>query len=67
MRLDLTGAHQHHHRDHLIHLVVQLEQVQFGDATDMEELPRGDWWIFPPSYCDTIYHRMHLEVAIAWF
>ena len=31
--LDVTGAHQHHHRDHLIHLVVHLEQVEFGDAT----------------------------------
>ena len=37
VRLDVTGAHQHHHRDHLIHIVVHLEQVEFGDATDMEE------------------------------
>ena len=31
MRLDVTGAHQHHHLDNLIHLVVHLEQVEFGD------------------------------------
>ena len=49
MRLDVTGAHQHHHLDNLIHLVVHLEQAEFGDATGMEELARGDWWIFPPS------------------
>ena len=29
--LDLTGAHQHHQLDHLIHLVAHLEQVEFGD------------------------------------
>ena len=63
----MTGARQHHHLDHLDHLVVHLEQVQFGDATVMEELPRGDWWIFPPSYYDTIHHMMHLEVALARF
>ena len=27
VRLDVTGAHQHHQLDHLIHLVVHLEQV----------------------------------------
>jgi len=67
VRLDVTGTHQHHQLDHLIHLVVHLEQVEFGDATGMEELPRGDWWIFSPSYYDTIHRMMHPEVAIAWF
>ena len=67
VRLDVTGAHQHHQLDHLIHLVAHLEQVEFGDATGIEELPRGDWWIFSPSYYDRIHRMMHLEVAIAWF
>jgi len=31
VRLDVTGAHQHHQLDHLIHLVAHLEQVEFGD------------------------------------
>ena len=44
----MTGAHQHNHLDNLIHLVVHLEQVQFGDATDMEELPQEDRWLLPP-------------------
>ena len=38
VRLDVTGAHQHHQLDHLIHLVAHLEQVEFGDAAGMEEL-----------------------------
>ena len=67
MRLDVTGAHWHHQLDHLIHLVVHLEQVEFGDATGIEELPRGDWWIFSPSYYHRIHRMMHPEVAIAWF
>ena len=67
MRLDVTGAHQHHHLDHLDHLVVHLHQAGFGDATVMEELPRGDWWICPPSYCHTIAHLMRFEVSIAQF
>ena len=62
VRLDVTGVHPHHHLAHLFHLVVHLHQAGFGDATGMEELPRGDWWIFPPSYYDTIHHMMHLEV-----
>ena len=35
--------------------------------TDMEELPRGAWWICPPSYCHTINHLMRFEVSIAQF
>ena len=67
VRLDVTGARQHHQLDHLDHLEVHLHQAGFGDATDMEELPRGDWWIFPPYYYDTTHHMMHLEVALARF
>ena len=48
-RLACTGAHQHRHLDHLLILVAPLEQVDFGDATGMEALPRGDWWIFHHS------------------
>ena len=33
-----TGAHRHHHLAHLVHLVVPLEQVEFGAVTNMEEL-----------------------------
>ena len=33
-----TGAHQHHHLDHLIILVAPLEQADFGAVTDMEAL-----------------------------
>ena len=43
-----TGAHRHHHLDHLVHLVVPLEQVDFGDATGMEELAAEDRWLLPP-------------------
>ena len=67
VRLDVTGAHWHHHLAHLVHLVVHLEQVEFGDAAGVEELPRGDWWIFSPSYYDTTHRPMHLEVGITWF
>ena len=62
-----TGAHRHHHHDRLAHLVVHLDQADFGDATGMVELPRGDWWIFSPSYYDTTHRPMHLEVGITWF
>ena len=67
MRLDVTGAHWHHHLAHLVHLVVHLEQVEFGDATGMKELPRGDWWIFSPFCHHTINCIAHPEVCIAWF
>ena len=43
-----TGAHRHHHLDHLAHLVVPLDQVDFGDATSMEELMAEDRWLLPP-------------------
>ena len=44
MRLDLAGAHQHHL---LVHLVIHLEQVEFGDATGMEALTAEDRWLLP--------------------
>ena len=34
MWLDLTGAHRHHPLDHLVHLVVRLEQVDFWRLCD---------------------------------
>ena len=48
MWLDLTGAHQHHPLGYLVHLVVRLEQEDFGDATDMEALTAEDRWLLPP-------------------
>ena len=33
----------------------------------MEELPRGDWWIFSPSYYDTIHHILLPDVALTRF
>lgn len=40
MWLDLTGALRHHPLNHLVHLVVHLDQAQvdFGDAMDMVAL-----------------------------
>jgi hypothetical protein len=35
--------------------------------TDMEELPHGNWWIFPPPYRHTINYRLHLDMPIALF
>ena len=37
-RSGFTGAHRHHHLAHLVHLVVPLEQVEFGAVTNMEAL-----------------------------
>jgi len=47
-RLAFTGAHQHHHLDHLIIIVTPLEQVDFCDATGMEALTAEDRWLLPP-------------------
>ena len=66
-RLAFTGAHQHHHLDHLIILVAPLELSGFGDAAGMEALPRGDWWIFSPFCHDTINCMKHPEVPIVVF
>ena len=41
-----TSAHRHHHLDRLVHLVVSLEQTDFGDATSMEELTVEARWLF---------------------
>ena len=48
VRLDVTGAHRHHHTHHLDHLFVHLEQADFGDATGMEALTAKDRWLLPP-------------------
>ena len=68
MRLGVTGVYPHHHLALLVHLVVHLDQADFGDATGMEELPRDDWWIFSPFCHHTLNRMMHPEVHIAlWF
>ena len=36
--LGLTGAHRHHNLGILVHLVVHLDQVEFGDVTNTEAL-----------------------------
>ena len=39
-----TGAYQHHHVDHLAHLVVPLEQVDFGVfLAPLRPVLRGIW------------------------
>ena len=63
MRLDVTGAHLHHQLDHLIHLVVISTSLEFGDAAGMEELLRGDWWIFS-SLC---FFQLHGQLALGLF
>ena len=40
VRLDVTGAHQHHHLDHLDHLVVHLHQAGFGDDRNNQTAKR---------------------------
>ena len=44
-----------------------VAQVENDTLTDMEELPRGDWWICPPPYRHTINQMFHFEMSIAWF
>ena len=61
-----TGAHRHHQLDHLVHLVVHLDQVEFGDTAGMKALPR-DWWFVSPFCHHTINCIAHPEVRIAWF
>ena len=60
MWLDLTGAHRHHPLDHLVHLVVRLEQVDFGDATGMEALTAEDRWLLPPL----CFFQLHCQLVI---
>ena len=61
--LHVTGAHQHHHLAHLDHLVVHLEQVEFGDATDMEELPQEDTWLSPPLCFFQLHRQFAFDVC----
>ena len=60
MWLDLTGGHRHHPLDHLVHLVVRLEQVDFGDAIDMEALTAEDRWLLLPSCFFQLYCQLAL-------
>ena len=58
-----TGAHRHHHLDHLVHLVVLLEQADFGDATSMEELMAKDRWLLPPLCFSQLHRQVRFDVA----
>ena len=60
VRLDVTGAYQHHQLDHLVHLVVHLDQADFGDATGMEALTTEDRWLLPPLY----FFQLHCQLAL---
>jgi hypothetical protein len=60
VRLDLAGAHQHHLLVHLVNLVVHLDQVEFGDLTNMEALTKDDRWLLPPS----CFFRLHIFLCI---
>jgi|EP01043_Picozoa_sp_COSAG02_P039823 hypothetical protein len=44
--------------DHLVHLGVLVAQVDFGDATVMEELTAEDRWLLPPS----CFFQLHCQV-----
>ena len=57
-----TGAHRHHHLDHLAHLVVPLEQVDCGDATGMEELTMEDRWLLPPLCFCELHRQARFDV-----
>ena len=58
-----TGAHRHHHLDHLAHLVVPLDQVDFGDATGMEELTVEDRWLLPPLWVFQLHRQARFDVC----
>ena len=58
-----TGAHRHHHLDHFVHLVVLLEQADFGDATSMEELMAKDRWLLPPLCFSQLHRQVRFDVA----
>ena len=64
VRLDVTGARQHHHRDHLIHLVVHLEQVEFGDVANTEELTAKDRWLLPPLCFSQLHRQLRFDVFV---
>ena len=59
----LTGALWHHPHDHLVHLVVHLDQADFGDATGMEALTTEDRWLLPPLY----FFQLHCQLALGLF
>ena len=62
--LDVTGARQHHHLDHLDHLVVHLHQAGFGDANGMEALTAEDRWLLPPlCFSQLHYRQVRFDVA----
>ena len=61
MRLDLAGAHQHHLLVHLVHLVVHLDQVEFGEAAGMEELPQLEQIYFQQNRITKISHLENLK------
>ena len=63
MWLDLTGALRHHPLDHLVHLVVHLDQADFGDAMDMVALTTEDRWLLPPLY----FFQLHCQLALGLF
>ena len=65
VRLDVTGTHQHHQLDHLIHLVVPLKQAEFGDATGMEELTAEDRWLLPPFCFFQLHRQVRLDVCFS--
>ena len=62
-RSAFTGAHRHHHLDHLAHLVVPLDQVDFGDATGMEELTVEDRWLLPPLCVFQLHRQARFDVC----
>ena len=59
----LTGALWHHPHDHLVHLVVHLDQADFGDATSMEELMAKDRWLLPPLCFSQLHRQVRFDVA----
>ena len=62
-RSAFTGAHRHHHLDHLVHLDVPLEQADFGDATGMEELMAEDRWLLPPLCFSQLHCQLTSDVS----
>ena len=57
VRLDFTGAHQHLHLEHLVHLGVHLAGLLGIAAVDMETLSEGDRWRSPPSVAPNLQIR----------
>ena len=61
-----TSAHRHHHLDRLVHLVVSLEQTDFGDATSMEELTVEARWLLPPLCFFQLHRQVRFDVCFSW-